>query len=150
MSERPPAAHLPGMSLSTHEIETATLAAAKEHLAAAASLHRGETVDPEQAWSALSKHDQYRVLCDLDVVVPYLLALPAIDVAPGTQPTWTETQVREAVESTLRAEMERRGGEVTGDQFDAMTARRLPLVTRVLDHVPARQDPDRLVVPDHL
>ena len=72
-----------------------------------------------------------------------LIALPDIQVAAGTRPTYTDAQVHETVDALL--------GDGLGKMRRAVVAKaRTMLVQSALSHVPPRSDPDALTVPDHL
>ena len=75
-------------------------------------------------------------------ILPVLVALPDVQVAPGTRPTYTDKQVRETVEGLV--------GDDTGRLRRAVVVKaRTALVQSALGHLPPRRDPDALTVPDH-
>jgi len=76
-------------------------------------------------------------------VLPVLVALPDVEVEPGTRPTFTTAQVTATVEERV--------GDDLGKLRRAVTVKaRVALVQIALSHVPPRRDPDALTVPDHL
>lgn len=104
---------------------------------------RGKAEKADEAWEKLSRFQRYQVLDSLGTqVLPTLVALPDVVVEIGTRPTFTDEQVTAAVESTL--------GDVGRLKRKMQVAARVALVKTVLSHVPPRQDPDALIVPDHL
>ena len=137
----PTVGHAGAMRFTEHELTVAVTAAAK--IVAAGKVRRRAKDD--SAWDAMSKIDRYHVLEAVgSQVLPVLLALPDIDVAPGTRPTFTDAQIMTAVEDTL--------GETGVGRLrkKVAVAARLTLVRTALAELPVRQDPDALIVPDHL
>lgn len=129
------------MRFTEHELTVAVTAAAK--IVAGGKVRR--RARDEEAWDAMSKLDRYHVLEAVGgQVLPVLLALPDVEVAAGTRPTFTDEQIVAAVEQTL-------GDSGVGRlrQKVAVTAR-LTLVRTALAQLPVRQDPDALIVPDTL
>ncbi|CAM3660875.1 hypothetical protein [Nocardioides zeicaulis] len=129
------------MRFTEHELTVAVTSAAQV-VAGGRSLRRDKG---EAAWEAMSRLDRYHLLEAVGAqVLPVLLALPDVDVPAGTRPTFTDEQVAEAVTATL--------GETGVGRMRrrvAVTAR-VSLVRTALAQLPVRQDPDALVVPDHL
>ncbi|WP_244931141.1 hypothetical protein [Nocardioides sp. W7] len=104
---------------------------------------RGKADKADEAWEKLSRFQRYQLLDSLGTqVLATLVALPDVEVAIGTRPTFTDAQVTEAVESTL--------GDVGRIKRKMQVAARVALVRTVLQNVPPRQDPDALIIPDHL
>lgn len=130
------------MRFTEHELTRALEAAAKSVLAARRGNRRR---DVEQVWDGMTRYQRYQLLDSLgDQVLPVLVALPDVEVAAGTRPTFTDEQVTSAVEERFASE----GG---GRLRRAVVLRaRVALVRAALAGVPPRQDPDALVVPDHL
>jgi hypothetical protein len=125
------------------ELTAALTGAAKSVLARRRDVRRGRS-DIETAWADLDRVQRFRLLDGLgDQVLPVLVALPDVEVPAGTRPTFTERQVTETVEGLVDAGMGRLRRAV-------VVRTRTALVMTALAHVPPRQDPDALVVPDHL
>jgi hypothetical protein len=104
---------------------------------------RGKADQAEDTWQALTRFQRYQLLDSLGTqVLATLVALPDVEVAIGTRPTFTDAQITTAVEETL--------GDVGRLRRKMQVAARVALVKTVLGHVPPRQDPDALIVPDHL
>lgn len=104
---------------------------------------RGKPDRADEAWEALTRFQRWQLLDSLgDQVLAVLVALPDVEVAIGTRPTFTDQQVAEAVEGSL--------GEAGRLRRAMLVKARVALVRSVLEHVPPRQDPDALIVPDHL
>ncbi len=115
------------MRFTEHELTAALTGAAKSVLAAKDKSVRKGKRSVDEAWDALTQYERFQLLDGLgDQVLPVLVSLPDVEVAAGTRPTFTDAQVRAAVEA------------------------RLALVRLALESVPPRQDPDALIVPDHL
>ncbi|MEI5676095.1 MULTISPECIES: hypothetical protein [unclassified Nocardioides] len=104
---------------------------------------RGKADKKDEVWEGLTRFQRYQLLDSLGTqVLATLVALPDVDVEIGTRPTFTDAQVTEAVEGTL--------GDVGRLKRKMQLAARVALVKTVLEHVPPRQDPDALIIPDHL
>jgi hypothetical protein len=98
----------------------------------------------DDAWDELSRYQRFQFLDGLgDQLLPVLVALPDVDVAPGTKPSFTDDQVTAAVE-------ERLGDGVRGIKRRVLLQGRVALVKIALESLPPRADPDALIVPDHL
>ena len=132
------------MRFTEHELTAALTGAAKTVLAARRKDVRRGQVDVDAAWDALDRYQRFQLLDGLGTeLLPVLVALPDVEVAVGTRPSYTDDQVRETVEAVL--------GETGGRLRRAVLVRaRTALVQAALAHVPPRQDPDALIVPDHL
>ncbi len=129
------------MRFTEHELTVAVTSAAK--VVAGGKARRRATGD--EAWEAMSKLDRYHLLEGVgSQVLPVLLALPDVEVAAGTRPSFTDEQVVAAVEQTL-------GDSGVGRlRQKVAVAARLALVRTALAQLPVRQDPDALIVPDFL
>jgi len=126
-----------------HELTAALTGAAKAMLTAQRKdLRRGRT-DVDTVWEEMDRYQRFQLLDQLGgQVLPVLVALPDVEVAPGTRPTYTDAQVRETVEGLV--------GDDAGRLRRAVVVRaRTALVQTALSHVPPRRDPDALTVPDH-
>jgi hypothetical protein len=125
------------------ELTVALEGAAKTVLATQDKEVRKKRRTVEDAWQALTRYQRWQLLDGLgDQLLPVLVALPDVEVAPGTAPTFTDQQVRETVDQTLTG--------VSGLKRRAYVEARVALVKIALDHLPPRADPDALIVPDHL
>ena len=129
------------MRFTEHELTVAVTAAAKI-VAGGRSLRRARG---EDAWEAMSKIDRYHLLEAVgSQVLPVMIALPDVEVQPGTRPTFTDAQIAAAVEQTM-------GESGVGRlRQKVAVAARLTLVRTALAQLPVRQDPDALIVPDSL
>ncbi len=129
------------MRFTEHELTVAVTSAAK---VVAGGKVRGRAKG-DAAWESMSKLERYHLLEAVgSQVLPVLLALPDVDVEPGTRPTFTDEQIVEAVEQTL-------GESGIGRlRQKVAVAARLTLVRTALAQLPVRQDPDALIVPDFL
>ena len=129
------------MRFTEHELTVAVTSAAK--VVAGGKLRRRTT--GEAAWDSMSKLDRYHLLEAVgSQVLPVLLALPDVEVATGTRPTFTDDQILAAVEQTLAE------SGVGRLRQKVAVAARLTLVRTALAQLPVRQDPDALIVPDSL
>ena len=55
--------------------------------------------DIDTVWDDMDRYQRFQLLDQVGAqILPVLVALPDIEVAPGTRPTYTDVQVREAVE----------------------------------------------------
>jgi hypothetical protein len=131
------------MRFTEHELTAALTGAAKTVLAAQHRDVRRGKVDIDTVWEQMGHHQRFQLLDGLGgQVLPVLVALPDIDVEPGTRPTFTDRQITETVESLVE--------DGSGRVRRALAVKaRAALVRSALTHVPPRQDPDALVVPDH-
>jgi len=131
------------MRFTERELTLALEGAAKTTLGARDRSVRKGRRTADDAWADLTKYQRFTVLDGLgDQVLPVLVALPDVGVAAGSRPTFTDAQVREAVEAQL--------GEGRGVRRRVLLEARVALVRAALAAVPPRQDPDALIVPDHL
>ncbi len=133
------------MRFTEHELTVAVTAAART--VAGGRIRRRGTDDA--AWEAMSKLERYHLLDAAgSQVLPVLLALPDVEVEAGTRPTFTDEQVVAAVEETLG---ESGVGGLRGKMGQKVAvAAKVTLVRAALAHLPVRQDPDALIVPDSL
>jgi hypothetical protein len=132
------------MRFTEHELTAALTGAAKGVLAAQDKDVRKGRRTPDEAWDALGKYQRFQLLDGLGgQLLPVLVALPDVEVEPGTRPTFTDEQVTSTVEERLGEE----GGKL---RRAVLLKARVALVQVALAHLPPRQDPDALVVPDHL
>lgn len=130
------------MRFTEHELTRAMEAAATSVLAVRRSNRRR---DVKQVWAGMTRYQRYQLLDSLgDQVLPVLVALPDVEVEPGTRPTWTDAEVERVVRERLDATP---GGRL---RRAVVLRARVALVQAALAGVPPRQDPDALIVPDHL
>jgi hypothetical protein len=132
------------VKLTERELTVALEGAAKSVLAAQDKDVRKGRRTADEAWLALTKYQRYVMLDGLgDQLLGPLVALPDREVPIGERPSYTDAEVEAAV-------VERGGEELRGIRGKVVTKARVALVQLALSHVPPRQDPDALVVPDHL
>ena len=131
------------MRFTEHELTAALTGAAKQVVGADRKLRKGGK-DPETIWAEMGRYQRFQVLDALgNQILPVLVALPDVDVAPGTRPTYDDRQVEEVVVSLL--------GDDLGRLKRAVVVKaRTALVQVALASVPPRLDPDALIVPDDL
>jgi hypothetical protein len=127
-----------------HELTVALTGAAKAVLAAQRKDVRRGKADIEAVWDGLDRYQRFQILDRLGTeLLPVLVALPDVEVEPGTRPSYTDRQVTETVESVL--------GDGGGKLKRVVIIKaRTALVQSALASLPPRQDPDALIVPDHL
>jgi hypothetical protein len=126
------------------ELTVALEGAAKTVLGAQDKSVRKKQRTVDEVWAGLGKFQRFQLLDGLgDQLLPVLVALPDVEVAPGTRPTFTDAQVRATVE-------ERLGDQAKGLKGRVRVEAAMALVKIALDHLPPRADPDALIVPDHL
>ena len=133
------------MRFTEHELTAALTGAAKAVLAAQDKDVRKGRADVDTAWNGLTKFQRFSMLDSLgDQILPVLVALPDVEVAPGSRATYTDQQITETVEAKL--------GESEGGRLrrKVVVATRVALVRTALESLPPRTDPDTLTVPDHL
>ena len=132
------------MRFTEHEMTAALTGAAKTVLAAQRKDVRRGKADIDTVWEELGGYQRFQLLDQLgSQLLPVLVALPDVDVAVGTRATYTDREVSETVEDVL--------GDGGGKLRRAVLVKaRTALVQSALAHLPPRQDPDALVVPDHL
>ena len=115
--------------------------------------------DPEQAqalWDAMPRFARFQALTLVgDQVLPVLVALPDVVVETGSRATYDDATVAEVTAPLLAAEWDRSQGDGSWDaqpaeDREAYLDHRVGLVQEVLAAMPPRQDPDALIVPDHL
>jgi len=125
------------------ELTVALEGAAKSVLAAQDKSVRKGRRTADDAWAELTKYQRFQLLDGLgDQLLPALVGLPDVEVPAGTRPTFTDAQVREAVEERL--------GDVRGIKRKVLLQARIALLQLALAAIPPRADPDALIVPDHL
>jgi hypothetical protein len=131
------------MRFTERELTVALEGTAKSVLAARDKDVRKGRRTPDDAWAALTRFQRFQLLDGLgDQLLGVLVALPDVEVAVGTRPTFTDEQVATAVRE--------RAGDLGGIRGKVLLKARVALVQLALSHVPPRADPDALVVPDHL
>lgn len=134
------------MRFTEHELTAALHGAAKRVLASQRSVRRrsGPREDAvEQAWAELDRYRRFQLLDALGTqILPVLVALPDVEVAPGTRPTYSDRQVGDVVASLVEAE------GIGRLRRAALVKARTSLVQTALAEVPVRRDPDALLLPE--
>ena len=132
------------MRFTEHELTAALTGAAKTVLASRRRDVRRGKLDVDAAWDEMDRVRRFQMLDALGgQVLPVLVALPDVEVEPGTRPAFTDEQVSVAVEGVV-------GEGARGLRRKVEVKARVAMVRIALSHVPPRTDPDGLVVPDHL
>lgn len=131
------------MRFTEHELTVALTGAAKSVVAVQNKDVRKGKVTEDELWKSMGRYERFVVLDGLgDQLLPVLVALPDVEVEAGTKPTFTDAQITAAVEERL--------GDEKGLRRKALMTARVALVKLALECIPPRQDPDALIVPDHL
>ena len=96
----------------------------------------------DAVWDGMDRYERFQLLDALGgQVLPVLVALPDVEVAPGTRPSYPDRQISEVVTGLVGDE----GGRL---RRAVVVKARTALVQTALAHVPPRLDPDALIVPD--
>jgi len=125
------------MRFTEHELTAALTGAAKSVVAARKRFRKGG-VDIDTAWDAMDRYEKFQLLDALgNQILPVLVALPDVEVAPGTRPSYPNRQVSETVARLVADDV--------GKLRRAIVVKaRTALVQTALAHVPPRLDPDAL------
>ncbi len=108
----------------------------------------------DAAWQGLTRIEKYHRKSAIgEMVLPALQALPERPTV-GAHPAFSDDEYTQAAESATRELLEHRSPG-TWDTMPERRRRRLVQATSALTRsavaaMPVRQDPDALVVPDHL
>jgi len=125
------------MRFTEHELTAAMTGAAKSVVAARKKFRKGG-VDIDAAWDAMDRYERFRLLDALgSQILPVLVALPDVEVAAGTRPTYSNRQVGEIVDGLV-------GHDVGRLRRAVVVKARTSLVQSALANVPPRLDPDAL------
>jgi hypothetical protein len=130
------------MRFTEHELTAALTGAAKSVLAAQSRDIRKGRTDVDAVWDSMDRYERFQLLDSLGgQILPVLVALPDVEVAPGTRPSYPDRQISEVVAGLVGDE----GGRL---RRAVVVKARTALVQTALAHVPPRLDPDALIVPD--
>lgn len=126
------------MRFTEHELTAAVTGAAKLVLGTNRRL-RKKGVDAETTWQEMDRYARFKILDAVgDQVLPVLVALPDVDVEPGTRPSYDDKTIAATVEGLV--------GDGLGRLRRAVEVRaRTALVQAALAAVPPRLDPDALI-----
>ncbi len=126
------------MRFTEHELTQALHGAAKMVLAGRKDI-RKQKIDVDEYWTTMDRYQRYQLLEGIgSQLIPVLIALPDVEVAAGTRPTFTPAQITEAVEGCVGDS----GGKL---RRKATVALQVALVTAALSQLPVRRDPDGLL-----
>jgi len=121
------------MQFTEYELTAAVTGATKTVLAGKRRRKRGVDVDAE--WDAMDRYQRYKLLDAVgSQVLPVLVVLPDVEVAPGTRASYSNQQVQEIVAGLVGDDLGRLQRLVT---VKARTA----LVQSALAHLPPPADP---------
>lgn len=125
------------MRFTEHELTSALTGAAKSVVSARKRVRKGR-VDIDSAWEAMDRYERFKLLDALgNQILPVLVALPDVDVEPGTRPSYSNQQVTEVVAGLVADDVGRVRRAV-------LVKTRTALVQTALAHMPPRLDPDAL------
>ena len=131
------------MRFTEHELTAALTGAAKTVLAAQRKDVRRGRRSVDEVWDELGRYERFKLLDGLgDQLLPLLVALPDVEVAPGTRPSYTDEELARVVEGRI--------GDVGRVRRAVLVRARVALLQAALASIPPRIDPDALIVPDHL
>ena len=124
------------MRFTEHELTAAVTGATKSVMAGKRPRKRG--VDVDTAWDAMDRYERFKLLDAVgSQVLPVLVALPDVDVAPGTRPSYSTQQVQDVVSTLV--------GDDLGKLQRLVTVKaRTALVQTALAHIPPRLESDTL------
>jgi hypothetical protein len=123
------------MRFTEHELTLALTGAAKSVLP---RKYRKRGMDIDTAWASMDRYQRFMLLDAVgNQILPVLVALPDVDVAPGARPSYSTRQVEETVVGLV-------GNDLGKLRRRVMVKARTALVQTALAHVPPRLDPDAL------
>ena len=140
------------MKFTEREMTTAIDVVARQLFSATRPPWRKGTA--EEAWQSLAPIDKYHRRSAVgEAVLPSLVALPERPTV-GKRPEFTDAEYDDAAEAASRTLLEQRNPGAW-DELPEKKKRRLVRATASLTRaavkaMPIRQDPDALIVPDHL
>lgn len=126
------------MRFTEHELTVALTGAAKLMVASNRKLRR-KGVDVDTVWDEMDRYQRFKILDGLgEQVLPALVALPDVPVAPGTRASYTDQEVAEVVSGLVDDGIPRIRRAV-------VVKARTVLVQAALAALPPRLDPDALL-----
>jgi len=130
------------MRFTEHELTAALTGAAKVMLATDRKVRKSDG-GADAAWESMDRYARFQLLDGLgDQILPVLVALPDVDVAPGTRASYATRDISAVVEEKMSAA---EGGKLR--RAVAVKARTM-LVQAALASMPPRIDPDALINPE--
>ncbi len=124
------------MRFTEHELTLALAGAAKSVMTRKKYRKRG--VDIDSAWDSMDRYQRFMLLDAVgSQILPVLVALPDVEVAPGTRPSYSTKQVEETVAGLVGDDLGKLRRQVT-------VKARSALVQTALANIPPRFDPDAL------
>jgi hypothetical protein len=120
------------MRFSEHELTTALTGTAKQLLAVQRKDVRKGRVDVDEVWDGMDRYERFKILDALGTqLFPVLGALPDVEVAAGSRPSYTDKEVVAAVEQCV----DEAGGRL---RRKAVVAARVAVVRMALQQVPPK------------
>lgn len=140
------------MRFTEHEMTVAVEAVARQAFETLPGFMRRKV--GASTWAELPKMDRYRLLsASSRLLIPGLTALPERPTV-GATPGFTDEEYAEAAETALRDRVDRDepgAWEAVSERKRRKQAEAAAVTLRVgVEAMPHRQDPDALIVPDHL
>lgn len=129
------------MRFTEHELTAALTGAAKTVVASNRKVRKGGKggKDIDTVWNEMDRYERFKVLDALGTqILPVLVALPDVEVEPGTRPTYSSGQVTEVVTGLV-------GNDIGKLRRAVVVKARTLLVQTALASVPPRLDPDALI-----
>lgn len=126
------------MRFTEHELTAALTGAAKTVVASNRKVRKGGK-DIDTVWNEMDRYERFKVLDALGTqILPVMVALPDVEVVPGTRPSYSNSQVSETVTELV-------GDELGKLRRAVVIKARTMLVQTALASVPPRLDPDALI-----
>jgi hypothetical protein len=123
------------MRFTEHELTAAVTGAAKSALVSRKLRKRGQDVDT--AWESMDRYQRFKLLDAVgSQVLPVLVALPDVEVAPGTRPSYSTREVQDVVDGLVEQDL----GKL---RRLATVKARTALVLTALAHMPPRVDAEK-------
>ena len=130
------------MQFTEHEMTTALTGTAKRLLAVQRKEVRRGRADIDAVWDEMDRYERFKILDALGAqLLPVLVALPDVEVTPGTRPSFTDRQILTAVDQCL----EEGGGRL---RRKAVVASRTAMVKLAIQQLPPRNHPDPRATPE--
>lgn len=118
------------MHFTEYELTAAVTGATKSVLASKKLRKRGVDIDTQ--WDTMDRYQRYKLLDAVgSQVLPVLVALPDIEVAPGTRPSYSSQQVQDVVRGLV-------GEDLGRVQRLVVVKARTALVQTALAQIPPR------------
>ena len=129
------------MRFSEHELTSALTGTAKQLLAMQRKDVRKGRADIDEVWEGMDRYERFKILDALGTqLFPVLGALPDVEVAVGSRPSYTDKEITAAVEQSV----DDAGGRL---RRKAVVAARVAVVKLALQQVPPKPEDPKPVDP---